>query len=137
MADISVTAANVLPGTSAITKTGTAGATITAGQSVYLDSATSTYKLADSNGATAAIAAVAGIALNGARSGQRIDIQTGGNITAGGTVAIGVVYCQSTNAGGICPSTDVTAGQYVTVIGVGTTTANLKMNILQSGIAKA
>ena len=47
MAAIAITAANVLHSSQATIFTGTAGATITQGQPVYLDTVTSTYKLAN------------------------------------------------------------------------------------------
>ena len=78
--DLSITAANVAPSSGAQYADGTAGATITAGQAVYLDTSANTYKLADCD-ATAATAVIAGIALNGASSGQPIKIQTAGTIT--------------------------------------------------------
>jgi hypothetical protein len=49
MADISITAASVAASSAASKVTGVAGATITAGQVVYLDTTTNTYKLADAN----------------------------------------------------------------------------------------
>jgi hypothetical protein len=88
MADLVITAANVLPGSSAVIKEGTAGAAITAGQVVYADSATNTYKLADCNSATAAVRSPKGIALHAAASGQPIAILTSGLITIGATVAV-------------------------------------------------
>ena len=137
MADLSVTAGSVVPTSTTIVRQGIAGAAITAGQTVYLDSSTSTYKLADSNGATAAVAATKGVALNGASSGQPIDVATGGDINPGATVAVGAAYAQSTTPGGIAAIADVTAGQYMTVIGVGTTTSNLKISLIVSGVVKA
>jgi hypothetical protein len=64
MADLTITAASVLAGSGAKKVNGTAGATITAGQAVYLDSADNEYKLADNDSATAAVRTVAGIALH-------------------------------------------------------------------------
>ena len=55
MADLTLTAASVLAGSNATTRLGTAGATITAGQVVYFDDTTNTFKLADTDSATAAV----------------------------------------------------------------------------------
>lgn len=112
MADITVTAANVAPNTgtvapSVITR-GTAGATVTAGQSIYLDSATNTLKLADADASTATASAV-GIALHGSLTGQPLAYVTGGFFTPGATLTKGQVYCVSTTAGGIAPISDTVA----------------------------
>ena len=81
MADLTITAASVVAGEGASVKQGTAGATITAGKAVYRDGADGKYKLADSNGATATIRGVDGIALNGASDGQPVSILTAGPLT--------------------------------------------------------
>ena len=63
MADISVTAANVISGGDAVVKTVTAGVALTAGQAVYQDTSDKKYKLADAD--TQEKSKVAGIVLNG------------------------------------------------------------------------
>lgn len=133
MAAITVTAGNVVAGSNSVTKNVTAGETITAGMSVYKDAATGYYKKAST--ASAAAAAIEGISLNGASLGQPLQIQTSGNINPGGTVTVGEIYCASDTAGGIGPEGDNTTGDYVTVIGIGTTTSNISMNIHQGGVA--
>lgn len=132
MSDISITPANVLKGSSAVTENGHAGATITAGQAVYLDTTTNTYKLADSNGA-AALRVPRGIALNGASAGQPLQVQTRGLITIGATLTAGVTYYLSDTPGGICPLADVGTGEYACIIGIATTTAILSLGINASG----
>ena len=93
MADLSITAAQVLPDPSGDVYNGIAGATITAGQSVYLDATTTTVKLADADASAAAAAAI-GIALHAATSGQPIRVQRSGTPTlgAGAAPAVGTVY---------------------------------------------
>ncbi len=118
--DISITAANVAIVTGATTTSGTAGATITAGQLVYLDSVTSTIKLADAN-ASQATAACVGVALNGAASGQPINYATAGDVTIGGTVTIGGIYVVSATAGGLAPVADLTSTWYTKVFCIGKT----------------
>lgn len=133
MANITITAANVAPATGYGFKDGTAGATITAGQTVYQDAADSNhFKLADAD-ATAATATVVGIALNGASDGQPVRVQTTGNINPGGTVVVGKVYVQSGDAGGIAPIDDLATGDRTTVLGIGTTVSNIKLSINNSG----
>ncbi|MGE0845835.1 MAG: hypothetical protein AB7L41_06165 [Flavobacteriaceae bacterium] len=135
MTDISITAANVVKGANAVTESGIAGATITAGQAVYLDSATGKYKLADSNDATAAVRQPRGIALNGASDGQPLTIQKSGDITIGATLTAGVAYYLSDTAGGICPVADVGSGEYACIIGIAESTSVLHIAISYSGVA--
>ena len=133
MADISVTAANVVPASGYKYTDGIAGETITAGQLVYLKAADNEYYKTDND--ASATATVAGVALNGASNGQPIRVQHGGNINPGGTVVVGTIYCSSSTEGGIAPSTDLASGDYVSVIGIGTTASNIALNIHNSGVA--
>ncbi len=135
MADISITAANVVKGSGASSEEGTAGATITAGQVVYLDSADSKYKLADSNSATVAARSPAGIALNGASNGQPLEVHKKGPITIGGTLTAGVAYYLSDTPGGIAPVADVGSGEYSTFLGMATSASVLNVDIMESGVA--
>jgi hypothetical protein len=137
MADISITVANVVQGTGAKVVEGVAGAGITAGQVLYLDSATNTYKLADCNSATAAARSPAGIALHGALTGQPVAVQLGtsGSITIGGTLTAGVVYYLSGTPGGIRPVADNTTGDYPVALGIATSTTVLKLGFLEAGVA--
>jgi hypothetical protein len=136
MADLSITAASVLAGSGATTARGTAGATITAGQLLYLDSSDNELKLADSND-TAAKATVVGVALHASLDGQPLAYLTSGNITIGATVSLGKVYVLSTTAGGIAPIDDIASTEYISVLGVATTTAIITVNIQNSGVAAA
>lgn len=134
-ADITITAANVIPGAGATYHEGTAGATITAGQPVYLDSADGKLKLADANAASADAATVKGIALQGASAGQPLKTQTSGPITIGATVTQGTIYVLSATAGGIAPAADLATGHRVTVLGVATSASVLQLQITSSGVA--
>lgn len=135
MADLSITAAQVLPGTGAKYFDGTAGATITAGDLCYYDTSAGTVKLADAND-SATTATVAGIALNGASAGQPVKLQTAGTITigAGASITAGEIYVASATAGGICPEGDLAAGHYVSMIGVGDASDGIVMEINNSGV---
>lgn len=126
MADLVITTGNVQPGTGALTVSGTAGATLTAGQSVYLDSTDNTYKPADANN-TAATANCKGITLNGAVSGQPVTIQYSGNMEFGAIITEGEIYVVSGTAGGIAPEADIVSGWRVTIIGVGVSTTEIKL----------
>ncbi len=134
MADLSITAANVVAGSDAVRESGTAGATVTAGQLVYLDTSDFKYKLADSNGA-AALRVPNGIALHGAANNQPLVIQKGGDITVGGTMVAGVAYYLSDTPGGICPVADLGSGEYPCIIGIAKSTTVLTVSIQPSGVA--
>jgi hypothetical protein len=133
MTALSITAANVIAGTGAITENGTAGATITAGQVVYLASATGKYGLADCNSATAEVRVVRGIALNGAADGQPLRILKQGPITIGATVVAGTAYYAGGTAGEIIPVGDFSTSDYVSQIGIATSTSVIAVNIQNSG----
>jgi len=130
MAALSITAANVLPGSGAVTSDGTAGGTLTAGLAVYADSADS-FKLKAASKAAAASAAVAGIAIVGSSNNQRSVIQNGGTIGGMGATK-GIIYCLGT-AGAIIPSADLTTNDWVTVLGVGNSAGGIDLAIKVSG----
>jgi hypothetical protein len=132
--DVSVTAAEVLKTSTTVIIQGTLGATVTAGQTLYLDTTTSKYKAADANGASP-LYTVAGIALNGGGDGQPVSIAVSGDIDPGFTVTVGTIYVLSETAGGIAPAADLTTGWRTVIIGIGTTASNLKIGIINSGVA--
>lgn len=133
--DLSLTAANVVAGSGSTVVAGTAGAAVTAGQVVYRDAATGTWKLADDNSATAAARTPEGIALNGAASGQPLSVLRAGPVTIGATLTAGVAYYLSDTPGGICPVADLASGEYPTIIGIATSTTVLDVKIHASGVA--
>jgi len=135
MADLSITAANVAAAAGEVSKQEwVAGATITAGQALYIDSAASNVaKLAQSDG-TSAEAEVKGIAMHGASSGQPVIIATSGDIDLGATLTVGTVYVLSQTAGGICPVGDLATSDYVSIIGVATAADELKIILTNSGV---
>jgi hypothetical protein len=135
MADLAITAASVLPGTGAKIVEGTAGASVTAGQVVYLDSSANSYKLADCNSATAAVRSPAGIALHAASTGQPLAVATAGAVTIGATLTAGVAYYLSGTPGGIRPVADNTTGDYPVILGIATSTTVLNVKIQEAGVA--
>lgn len=137
MADISVTAASVAAGSNCITQSGTAGASITAGQTLYIDTANSNVlKLADADLSSLG-ATVAGISLHAAASGQPITYAVAGNMTFNAVLTAGKVYVNSATAGGIAPVADLTTNWRTSVLGVATTTTNLVLKIYNSDTANA
>lgn len=138
MSDISITPANVVRGTGAeLDRSYNAGATITAGQVVYLKTSDTTWRLAQADGTAeeAGGSTVLAIALHGASSGQPLAVQKLGQITIGGTVTVGTVYVVSAAAGGICPWADLVSTNKVTLVGIGVTAAVIEMKPLATGVA--
>ncbi|MBA15565.1 MAG: hypothetical protein CMN73_04335 [Sphingomonas sp.] len=136
MADLSITAANVVAGAGAtVLHGGKAGATITAGQIVYLDASDRKYKLADADSETAAIRLPSAVALNGASDGQPLSVLTEGPVTIGAPLTPGTAYYLSATPGGIAPVGDLTTGDYPTVIGIATSASVLDIGIKASGVA--
>jgi hypothetical protein len=135
MADLTITAASVVADANSTTETGVLGATVTAGQALYKDTADSRWKLADNNGASALIRTPTGIALNGGASGQPVRVLRSGDITIGATMTAGVAYYLSDTPGGICPVADVGSGEYPSIIGIAISTTVLKVNFTPSGVA--
>ena len=140
MADVTVVANEVLP-ESGVTRMieGIAGATITAGQLVYLDTSAGTYKLADAN-ASAATSVVAGIAMNSCVANQAMRIAAPGpdgtTLDPGFTVTVGSTYWLSATAGGITlTAADLVTGMYPVVIGVGITASQLKLQFVRGTAA--
>jgi hypothetical protein len=131
--NLSITASQVQPGTTAngaqFTSNNLAGASIAAGQMVTLNSATpqawvlansTTLALSGGNGPI-------GVACNNAAVGQSLNVQTGGLITLGAAAAIivGQIYCLSETSGDICLGSDPTTGDYVVIVGIGTTASTI------------
>ena len=142
MAAVSITAANVVKSTGAITEDGTAGEVITAGQAVYKKASDGKFYLADTLAASVAgnseIDNFYGIALNGApAAAQPLTVQKSGIITIGGTVAVGAMYYVGIAAGAISPVADIESPNYVTVIGLALTAGTININPYVSGIVKA
>lgn len=135
MTDLSVTAANVVPGTDARQEVGVAGETITAGQALYKSSTTGKWMKADSNSATAEARAATAIALTGSSLDQPIVVQTSGTITIGATMTAGIQYYLSDTAGGICPVADIGSGEYVDLVGLSTSTTVMTLNFKYSGVS--
>lgn len=133
MADIVITAANVVPGSNATVEHGTFGATITQGIVAYRDAADGKYKIADKNSATAAAKVARGIALNAGSDGQPGAIIRSGDVTIGATLVAGTTYVLSDD-GGISPQADATTGDTVVVIGVATSTSVLHVDIQNTGV---
>lgn len=141
MATISVTASQVLL-ISGPTADGIAGATITAGQGLYLDTSTNTWKLAQEDGTLAESGSGGfGIALNGASAGQTLKVALPGavvNLGAGAAVAVGKVLIVSGTAGSLDDVLITTQGHFQTVAAIGGPVVNyVKVIGVPAGAANA
>lgn len=136
MAELTITAANVIPVTGYTYIDGVAGETVTRGMVVYLKAADSRYWKSQHDG-TAAESTAVGVALNDAGAGQPIRIMTSGSLGLGAILTVGVVYCVGATAGSICVDADVGSADYKTIVGVASTTSNLVLKIYPSGVALA
>jgi hypothetical protein len=136
MADYTLTAASVLASSQATLVAGTFGATVTAGQAVYQDTADpdilgrGKWKLADANGSGIA-RTVGGIALNGGASGQPASICTADPAFTHGLATVATtapVIVLSGTAGALAPVADLTTGMMpnVVMIAISATQAVLK-----------
>lgn len=134
MADITITAANVVPGSNAVLETGFAGEALTAGKTVYKSSTTKKWMLADSNSATAEAKTARGIALTGSAANQPVVVHKQGDLTIGATLTLGSAYYLSDTAGGICPVADVGSGENVCLLGIAKSTSVLAVEIIAPGV---
>jgi len=132
MADITVTAANVLAVAGSKTEVVTLGGTITQGMPLYR-ATDGMYEACDAS--AIATNKCEGIALTAGSDGQPGIIIKSGNVDLGATLALGSVYVCSATAGKICPEEDIASTEFVCVLGVADAADNLKMNILYTEVA--
>lgn len=136
MADISITAANVLPSSAAIIlRQYNFGATVTVGQAVYLDAATNTWKLQDLNAGVTGneLATVRGIAVSGGNSGQPAAVCVKDtDFGPGGTLTNGSPVFGSNTAGGIAHDVPI-AGAFPVIMGLAKSASKMNLNPTASG----
>ena len=135
MADLAVTAANVVASSTAvISKQYNFGATVTQGQAVYLNSSNE-WVLLDMNAASTGngITDTRGIALNAGADGQPATVVLEDtDFTPGATLTNGSAVYGSTTAGGI--THDVPAsGSYPVYLGQAKSTSKMVLKINASG----
>lgn len=136
MAAISITASAVVPSSNAIIKSGTAGATITQGQALYIDS-TDSNKLKLCTTATLAQATCVGLAVNAASSGQKVDYVTQDpSLTIGSTQLSGDdIWLFDTTPGALTiTAADLESGDYKVHIGTYISTTAVNLNITIGGL---
>lgn len=136
MADIAITAANVIPSANANRNLGVAGVALAQGDVLFMDS-TDANKLKKADADLSALAStVVGIAENAAAVGQYVSyITKDPQLAIGGTVAAGALVILSATAGKIAPSADAASGWYVTVLGVGVGSNKINFNpVVSAGV---
>ena len=132
MAAIAITAANVLHSSQATIFTGTAGATITQGQPVYLDTVTSTYKLANALTNNP----IAGLSMVSTANQQDIVVcSRDPNLNIGAVLTTGNIVLVCNTAGTLQPYEDRATGWYVTSLGVMISTTRMNFYITGSNAA--
>ena len=134
MADLVVVATAVLPYTGCATDVANAGEAITAGQAVYMHTDGTLLKAITTSAITAA---ARGVALNGGAVGQPITYVKSGGYNPGVACVVGVVYGVTDTAGGVGDVADRGAADFITILGVATTTSRIEMSINRSGVAIA
>lgn len=134
MADLVITAANVVAGANSTRENGTAGEAVSAGQPVYKSSTTGKWMLADNNAVTPEARTAGGVALNGAAANQPLAVHRAGDITIGATLTPGAAYYLSATPGGICPVADVVSGSNVCQIGLAKSASVLSVDIQAPGV---
>lgn len=136
MAEATITPAAVLMVTVTAPATQTrdviSGATVVAGQVVYLD-ANNLAKLAQSDG-TALEATVAGVALHGAATGQPLKIAIAGDVTLDGLTAKKFYFASST-AGAMELESDIQSTEKISKIGYAMSATVLRIAIENTGLA--
>lgn len=137
MADLSITEGNV----ELATATGrlfaaTFGETLLKGELVYLKTSDGLYWKADSDASDTA--KVAGLVLVGGSASDIGVVVQQGNVSLGAILTAGTNYVLSSNSGKICAISDGNhaSGDYITHLGVASTTSVLNFKINATGIAK-
>lgn len=136
MAAISITAANVLASAAATIRREYAfGATVTAGQLVYLNSSNQ-WALVDQDGNLGTgLNDLRGIALNNGGINQPAAVCTADpDFTPGGTVSNGLVVYGFTTAGAITFADIPTTAAYPVVVGLAKSATKMVLNIFASGV---
>lgn len=129
MANLTITAANVIPTADSIPGFGVAGEAITAGQPIYLRTSDQKWIRGES-GDTQAKAESVAIAITSAVSGGQVGYVSGGSLSVGAILTVKTLYVLSATTGLICPIADLVATDWVTLIGVPKSTSVLQLTLL-------
>lgn len=133
MADLTITASSVQPGSTSNIRSGVAGEAIEAGQPVYQATDGKLWQ-ADANDTETKAAAV-GVAVSTAESAnQRVSYAIEDPaFVPGATLAAGTAYGVSATKGGICPVEDLATDDFITFLGIAKSTSVLHLKPLATG----
>jgi len=134
MADLTQTVANVRRQITTQRGSGTAGESISAGMPIYRLSTDNKWYKAGNGSAT--LADAGGIALTNADVDEILDYAISGGINVGATLTLAEIYVLSDTVGKIAPASDLGSGDFVTILGVASSTSQLELNLNSSGVAK-
>ncbi len=137
MAALTITAAQVIPGSDAVFEEGPASGAITPGEQVYKNA--STLKWTPGVNTSEAAAAARGIAVSeAAADGQRVVVQVGGSLVlgAGAAPAAGTTYYVG-GAGELVPEGDLGTGAWVTPVCIGSGSNAVKIRTWATGVQHA
>jgi len=141
MADYSETAGSVAFSAQAVYKHGTGSAAMTVGQPVVYNSTTRKWDLADAStaaGAGTAKGLVGIVASACAADGQPVKVCIyDPEWTPGFTTAIGTSIVISDTAGNMMPDSDLSSGEYVTVLGFPISITQAILDPVVTGVAVA
>ena len=126
----------ITAGNDATTADYVAGATIAAGNVVYIDENDS-KKIKPATTGSAALAKAVGIALNGAAANQPVKVITKGTLENCATMVVGEAYFVSDTAGQVYPSPDYLTGDFGCFLGFAQTATKLKLMPFSIGVAHA
>ena len=142
MADLSQTAANVALGASTTpNRVVQVGENVTQGMPLYFATDGKWYQCDANDGVAKAV--VGAIVISPASANGYALVALPGTtpgvslVNLGATLAVGTVYAVSATKGAIAPIADITSTQFVSVLGIATTTALLDFQISVSNTAKA
>jgi hypothetical protein len=111
--------------------------TTTPGDALYRSTSDGKYYLADCDAeATAKVAGIA-ITYGSADDYGYMFSASSQDIDLGATLTSGEIYVVSDTAGNIMPYSDLTTGQYLSIIGFARSTSLLKLDINVTGFTKA
>lgn len=133
MADLAVVPASVGPNSSGtVARSVQVGAAVTAGQPLYRAADTKYYPC-DALTEEAAQASV--VAISDAVADGYVYVATPGvDLLLGVALTTGVMYAVSATSGGIAPIDDLTAGQFITTLGIARDATALRLRIDATGV---
>ena len=133
MAALTITAANLGVGSGAQVQSYEVGAAVSHGQVIYYDTANSDHRLADADALGTAKATAISITAASADGDFVIAIKRG-PLVLGAILTKGTEYYLGTTAGTIVPKGDLTTGDFVTRLGIATSTSVLEVDIDATGV---